>query len=73
MKCIGSTSQLYLDALKNINCGKSCGVMAFVQNTLYLLIVAFTFYYPCYFLHLLLMESWLLTRYVHENCYCPYY
>ena len=43
-----------LDAVKSIKCGKSSGVlMAFPQNTLYSLIVAFTFYYHCYFLHLL--------------------
>ena len=40
--------------------------MAFPQNTLYLLIVAFTFYYPYYFLQ---NFSWLLIRYVHETCY----
>ena len=34
-----------LDALKNIKCGKSSGIVAFPQSTLYLLIVAFMCYY----------------------------
>ena len=41
-----------LDALKSIT---DILEVSFPQNTLYLLIVAFTFYYHCYFLHLLHM------------------
>ena len=40
--------------------------MAFPQNTLYLLIVAFTFYYPCYFLHSLHSFA-ALKRYEKDN------
>ena len=44
-----------LDALKSISVVNLAVLMTFPQNTLYLFIVAFTFYYPCYFLHLLHM------------------
>ena len=44
-----------LNALKSNKCGKSSVLMEFPQNILYLLIVAFTFYYHCSFLHLLHM------------------
>ena len=49
-----------LDALKNIKCGKSSGIDSILQNTLYLLIVAFMCYYHYYFLPLSCMATCLV-------------
>ena len=47
-----------LDVLKNIKCGKSCGVDGIYAEHFLFAHSRVQFYYPCYFLHLLRMVTY---------------